>query len=70
MKRSLTAYTWWIAHDNGENVAYGYSIDEVWTSREIWETYDSEEAWKTRLSELGVELSTEESDTPEVPPDV
>jgi len=58
MKHVLTTLTWWISHDNGDNIAHGSGGDngEVWTARTNWETFDNEAEWKARLLELGVDI--------------
>ena len=58
MKHILSTQTWWISHDNGDNIAHGSGGNngEVWTARTNWETFDNDTEWKARLLELGVDI--------------
>ena len=62
MKHILTTLTWWISHDNGDNIAHGSGSDngEVWTARTNWETYDNKAEWTARLLELGIDIDEQE----------
>ena len=64
MRYILETQTWWIAHNNGELMAYGSggNNNEVWVVRDSWETFDNETEWKARLLELGVEIQEDVED--------
>ena len=62
MKHVLITLTWWISHDNGDNIAHGSGGDngEVWTARTNWETFENEAEWTARLLELGIDIDEQE----------